>query len=189
MKKPLQIASKVLLALAIVMFGVSVLLPAILQEESELAFSALLLLNGTTIICAITGSILIYANGDTAKKAGHGLTIGGFVIMLFNALSCLIDKQEITRAAAPETTVVTSTISIASVFMLVAAVLLTAYYVLLFVQTLLNKGAAENMSPADDTRIVRVKEWKQLLDEGIITSEEFEEKRVQILGLKSKQTK
>lgn len=186
MKKPLKIASKVLLVLAVVMLGVSLLLSSVLQDSAEAAYAATFILNGSTIICAIMGAILIYAKSDTAKKVGHGLTVASFVILLSNALAVITEATQKTKATTEDTTV---SISISAVIMIVAAALLAAYYVLQFVQLLLSKGAAEAESPSTDLRIVHVKEWKQLLDEGIITQEEFEEKRVQILGLKPKQSK
>ena len=49
----------------------------------------------------------------------------------------------------------------------------------------MKKSGSDAESPNEDIRIIRIREWKQIMDEGIITKEEFESKRCQILGIKN----
>lgn len=116
---------------------------------------------------AAVGVLLMSANGDTAKRVGHGLTISSFAVGLAVALTFI------------------NAHSVAAVFMLIAAVLLVLQYICMFVIYVIKKNspdAAED--PNEDVRVVRIREWKHIMEEGIISPEEYEEKRVQILGIK-----
>lgn len=192
MKKILTIIGKVVLALAVVAFAVSMIIPGITEDELDLAYLVMLFANISIIICAIVGSVLIYANNDTARRIGHGLTVAAFVAG-FSVALMFVGKEEGAAAFSPfadavvgEKETVSST---SAILMIVAAALLAVFYIIQFVIFILNKGTKESGSPYEDTKIIRVKEWKQLLDEGIINQEEYEEKRLAILGIKPKQDK
>lgn len=53
---------------------------------------------------------------------------------------------------------------------------------IIFIVKIVRPETAEN-NPDVDERIQNVLKWKKLADDGIISKEEFEEKRVKILGL------
>lgn len=192
MKKILTIISKVVLALAAVAFAVSMIIPGLTKQAADSSFLVLLYLNVSIVICAMVGSTLTSAKSDTARRIGHGMLIAAFVAGFSVALMYVgIEKdgstfQPFAAAADAEKETLDST---SAILMIVAAALLAVYYIIQFVILLLNRGIKESGSPYEDTKIIRVKEWKQLLDEGIITEEEYEEKRVAILGLKHKAEK
>lgn len=192
MKKILTIVSKVVLALAVVAFALSMIIPGITKDTLDASYFLLVFANISVIICATVGSILTSANSDTARRIGHGMLIAAFVAGLSIALM-FIGKEEgsatlspFAAAADAEEKTVSST---SAILMIVASALLAVYYIFQFVVLILNKASKEAGSPYEDSKIIRVKEWKQLLDEGIITKEEYEEKRVAILGIKQKADK
>lgn len=186
MKKILNTISKVILALAVVAFAISIVIPGITEENLDSAFWTLMYANIAIILCAIIGSVLISSKNDTARRVGHGMTVAAFVAGFSIALLFVGKEGNVSGYA---TTTTAKTDSTAAILMIVAASLLAVYYIFQFVILILNKGTTEAESPLEDSRIARVKEWKQILDEGIITQEEFEEKRNQILGIKPKQDK
>ena len=192
MKKILTIISKVVLALAVIAFALSMIIPGITKDALDASYMVLVFANVSMIICATVGSILTAANSDTARRVGHGMIIAAFVAGLSIALM-LVDKAADGATLSPfaavtddEEKTVSST---SAIIMIVAAALLAVYYIFQFVVLILNKASKEAGSPYEDSKIIRVKEWKQLLDEGIITKEEYEEKRVAILGIKQKADK
>lgn len=70
--------------------------------------------------------------------------------------------------------------------MLIAGAFLVLHYAFLIANIILNRNCTVTENPNEDIRIIRVKEWKQLVDDGIISEAEYEEKRMQILGIKTK---
>lgn len=184
MKKVLNWISVVALWVSAALFAVSVILPSLSEEAIDASYSVVVLASYLIVILGIVGAVLIFAKNDTAKKIGHGLYVAALVLSLGIALN-FIGAESMSTVATDEETVT----SIAAVFVMIAAILAAVYYVLQLVILILGKGAKEGESPLTDTRIVRVKEWKQLMDEGIITKEEFEEKRVAILGLNKDKAK
>lgn len=192
MKKILTIISKVVLALAVIAFALSMIIPGITKDALDASYMVLVFANVSMIICATVGAILTSANSDTARRVGHGMIIAAFVAGLSIALM-FVDKAADGTTLSPfaagadaEEKTVSST---SAILMIVASALLAVYYVLQFVVLILNKASKEAGSPYEDSKIIRVKEWKQLLDEGIITKEEYEEKRVAILSIKQKADK
>ena len=121
-------------------------------------------------MCSSDLVFMTACKNDAVKKIGHGFAIASYTIGLAYALPNLED-------------------SVGALFTLFAFVALVAYYLCLLVIVIMNRGIPDSIDPREDVRIIRVKEWKQILDEGIITEEEYEEKRSQILGIKSKEAK
>ena len=191
MKKILSIISKVMLALAVVAFAVSIIIPGITKDALDSSFMVMLYLNISIVICATVGSTLTSAKSDTARRVGHGMLIAAFVAGFAIALMFVGNEtggssfSPFAAAADGEAETVSST---SAILMIVAAALLAVYYIFQFVILILSKGSKEG-SPYEDSKIIRIKEWKQLLDEGIITKDEYEEKRVSILGIKTKTDK
>lgn len=186
MKKVLNWVSVVALWVSAALFGVSVILPSLSEEAIEASYSVVVLASYLVVVLGIVGAVMIFAKNDTAKKIGHGLYIAALVLSLGIALRFI----GVEDGASTDLTEVEETVtSIAAVFVMIAAILAAVYYVLQLVILILSKGAKDGESPLTDSRIIRVKEWKQLMGEGIITKEEFEEKRVAILGLNKDKAK
>ena len=178
--KAFKITSKILLIVAAVLFVASLILPATSTEnELDSAYMVLVQLNSIIIASAGVGIFLMFAKNDTAKKIGNGLTVAAFVAGMFCAVSIMTAMGEMAKEELADPVKV----PVGAVLMIVAAVLLVAHYAFAIASYIVSKNGA-NVNPAEDARIKCVKEWKQLETEGIITKEEFEEKRVQILGLK-----
>ena len=182
MKKALKITSIIILIIAALLFAASVVLPAATTDNKlDAAFLILVQLNSIVLAGAGIGIALMFAKNDTAKKIGNGLTIASFVTGLLCAVSIMAEYGEMADDATNDVEV-----SIGAILMIVAVVFLVIHYAFLVAYYVINKSSAGIATPSDDVRIVRVREWKKLLEEGIINQEEFEEKRVQILGIKPK---
>lgn len=114
---------------------------------------------------ASVGVFLLNAPANTPQLVGHGLTVSSYTIGLTAAVLYLDN-------------------STAAIVMLVAVILLALYYLFALIVRIMQKSCSHAESPNDDIRIVRVKEWKQIMEEGIISPEEYEAKRCQLLGIK-----
>ena len=177
--KKFKIVSNVMLIVAISVFFLSIMIPAINQKSTmEAAFLVLIQANAIILALAGIGVFLIFSHGETARKVGNGMTVVSFIWGTVCALAMLIGTPEGSKDK-----------SIGAICMLVAALLLLLHYAFLLVSHILKRNSAEMENPNENIRIIRIKEWKQLLEEGIITKEEFEEKRVQILGITPKADK
>ena len=163
--KTFKILRQIFQILAVAMFVLSVVICGIDNTTENAAFLTTLTLYGSVVIFAVVGAFLTSASSDVARRIGHGLVLPSFAVGLTVALLYMEDSS-------------------AAIIMLVAAILLALYYLWALVLKITQKNGLQIDSPNEDTRIVRVKEWKQIMDEGIISPEEFEEKRCQILGLK-----
>lgn len=185
--KKFKIVSNVMIVVAVSLFVLGIILSVVSTEAQETIFLALIEANALLIAGAGIGAFLLLAKNDTAKKVGAGLLVVGFATGLICALGTLnaISQANLALGEDAEETIGTS---IGAIIMIVSTALLLLHYAFLLVAHILNKGRAiEN--PCDDIRIVQIKEWKQLMEEEIITKEEFEEKRVQLLGIKPKNDK
>lgn len=167
MKKVFKIIGIIMLSAAVVLFACGIVIPGAMADEEGSIFLALIMATVGMVAGAVVGAFLMYAKNDTAKRVGHGLTIASFVMGLSYGL--------LARDG-----------SLGAIMMIIGAVFLLLHYIALLVVAIMKRGANEIENPVEDIRIIRIKEWKQLLDEGIISKDEFEEKRVQILGLKAK---
>ena len=182
--KKFKIVSIVMLVVAVALLALGIIISTVSSKPQEEIYIALVQLNSVLIACAGIGVLMMTAKSDTAKKVGNGLTIVGFVTALVCALATMHAISKTNNALGENSEELLGT-SIGAVITIVAAALLLLHYAFLLVAYILNKSNASD-NPNDDVRIVRIKEWKQLKEEGIITEAEYEEKRVQILGLKKK---
>ena len=165
-----KIVSTVMLIVAVALYALSIFIPAVSEATLDATWLGLIEVNAIIMAAAVVGAFLKGTSSDSARKVGNGLLVVGFLVGLTCAVSLLA-----VEADEP---------SLGAIFMLVATVVLVLHYAFLLVAKLLGKNASDD--PNEDVRIVRIKEWKQLKEEGLITEEEFEEKRIAILGLKKK---
>ncbi len=172
--KIFKILKKVFQAAAAILFMLSIVLCGVIREEvkggatelAETAFLSTVMTFGAIYLFAMVGIFLVSAANETAQKVGHGMTISSFAIGL---LIALLNIEE----------------STAAIVMLLAVIMLALYYLCVFIIYIMKKSGSDAESPNEDIRIIRIREWKQIMDEGIITKEEFESKRCQILGIKN----
>ena len=134
---------------------------------ANLSFLSFLIGFVGTFALATVGIFLVSSPQDTASRVGHGFVISSYAIGLAAALMYIEN-------------------STAAIVMLIAVIALALYYLCILILKIMQKGYAETKSPNEDIRIVHVKEWKKVMEEGIISPEEYEEKRCQILGIKPK---
>ena len=154
----LQIVSLALFLGSLVICGIDV-------AEANTAFMAAMTAYVGIFALASVGIFLMSSSADTPRRVGHGLAISSYAIGLTIALI------DINNASA-------------AILMLVAVIALVFYYFCCLIIKIMQKSFPHAESPSDDIRIVRVKEWKQIMEEGIISKEEYEAKRCQILGIK-----
>ena len=173
--KATKILGKVFQIIAAVLFVASFVIACVLSRDSttDAAYVVLVTASAWIVAGATAGVFLILAQNDTAKKIGHGLTLSAYAVGLAYAL--------LTVTAEGDT-------SIGAVLMIAAAAMLVAFYICKLIGVIMNKGLSGELNPNDDIRIIRIKEWKRIMEEGIISEEEFEEKRLAILGIKTNKT-
>lgn len=177
MTKVFKILSKTLLVIAVALFAASFIIPGLSDNQSDQTYLLLIVANACILVFAVTGAILIESGNDTVRRIGHGLTVSSFLLGLTFAIPNLSSQVTIDST-------IYNVKSTAAIIMIVANAILVLSYLFRLIILILNKnGVAEADSPSEDSRVLRIREWKQILDEGIITEEEFEEKRCKILGL------
>lgn len=164
--KIFKILSKIFLICAVTLFLASFVICSVdLESQGNVTYMASIGSYTGLLALGTVGAFLLSASNGTAQKVGHGLILSSFAMGLTVALLLL------------ET-------SSGAILMLVAVIALAVHYLFELILSILKKSGTEVESPEEDVRISRVKEWKAVLDEGIITPEEYEEKRCQILGIK-----
>lgn len=161
--KVFNVIKKIILILSFVLLGVCFVFAGITLDSHDAALSTGLLM---FIVPAFIGFFLFGSENKIANKIGMGLTTAAMLIELFLVLTSLNN-------------------STAAIFGLFSVVLYAIYFIVVFVGYLAMGDKADN-DPEKDPRITKILGWKKLKEEGIISEEEFEEKRVAILGLKKK---
>lgn len=170
--KILKIVSKLALVASAILIAISLIVAATSEYLLDAVFYTLFHTEILAVIGFSIGVFLMFTKNDITKKIGYGLTA---VLMLFALINGTVVAKELDHDLS----------SAAPFLAIIAAIVYMVYYVLEFIVFILDKKH-ETFNPNDDSRIQLIKEWKALMDEGIITSEEFQEKRNQILGLDSK---
>ena len=161
--KVFNVIKKIILILSFVLLGVCFVLAGITLDSSDAAISNGLLM---FVVPAFISFFLFGSENKIANKIGMGLTTAAMLIQLFFALTKLDN-------------------STAAIIGLCSVILYAIYFIVVFVGYLAMGDKADN-DPSKDPRISKILGWKKLKEEGIISEEEFEEKRIAILGLKKK---
>ena len=164
--KIFNIITKVILVLAFVFAGVACVLGGITLETADVAFGTALM---SYVIVAFVGFFLFCSKNQTARRIGLGLTTGFMVVLFYLSL------------AGIET-------STGAIMGLVSVILYVIYFLVALIGLLAIGGEGDN-DPETDPKIKKILGWKKLQEEGIISSEEFEEKRQEILCLKKNNIK
>lgn len=162
--KIFNIVKKIILILSFV-FGIfSFVYSSFTLDGFDQTVSTLLI---SFIVLAFVGFFLFFAENKIAKKIGQGIVTGYMVILLYGSIT-YIEK------------------SVAAIFGLTSAILYAIYYLVCLIGYLALGSEGDN-NPNNDIRIKKILGWKELQNQGIITAEEFEAKREEILyGKKNK---
>lgn len=179
--KKLRIAKLITWILALVFYFVTII---VFWIESFTIFAMLIyfLSSCSCVAFAAVGIVLLQSLQTTPRKIGHVATV--FSILSTMGFACLMAEK--TEYFA---------------MLICSAVCLMASYVLCVLEIVQSKMGnpvtnkafraankkVASMLASDTERIARIREWKQLLDEGILTPEEFAEKKTEILGMAPKE--
>lgn len=162
-----NITKKTILILSFVFFGVAFFVGGVTLKSSDMAISTVLL---SYVVGAFVGFFLSFSGNNVAKRIGYGLTTGTMLIELFISVSAI------------------ETDSVAAILGLVSVIFYVVYFLVALVG-FLAIGGSEGDDPETDPKIKKITGWKKLLENGIISEEEFEAKRQAILGFKGKNEK
>lgn len=141
----------------------------------QVFITGLLPLTSTMAIIALfVGGLLIFSKNYTVELAGYGLFLGPIVAMLATAFQ--------STSGTPTTYI----LGLGSIFEIIAAACILLSLGCRLLVLLLLSPTYKNAQL--ESRIATLKEYKKLQEEGIITAEEYEEKRSAVLGLQKAQT-
>ncbi len=183
--KPFKILKLIFQAASTAAFLASLVFCALDVSVVNTAFLSFMTSYGLFFALAAIGTFLVSATSDVANRIGHGMLISSYAVGLTASLMYIGGVESGTQTAAKAAEEVPT----AAVIMLVAAVLLALYYLCNLILKIMQKNSEGFEAPEDDIRIVHVREWKKIMEEGIISPEEYEVKRCQILGIKSQEKK
>ena len=168
--KALKITRIVLVAVAAVLLGVSAVFAALPTEVMGVQtvitqFVPYFTLGvGTAFVLVVTGSIFLFSKNSTVRALGVGFTAVPYTV----ALTMLF--VELTN--------------IFGLFAAFGAIVYAVSWVFQLIMFIVRHADREDLDPDDDPKVQAVLRWKRLCDEKVITPEEYELKRVAILGLK-----
>lgn len=197
--KVLKIIEKVFFTLAVVLGAVALAFSLMLDEgviveDAPMANGLLTVqaayfgLGGLTIILLLVGGLLRYSNNDVARRVGEGFVIAVMAVLLGCGLHALVNTHE-----AGDFMVLNrfeGTAGLTLILGLVAAIVYAQSAILRGIIAIVkaSKPQREYGKNADEEEQIRqVLRWKELQNKGIITAEEFEEKRQVIFGLKKEE--
>jgi hypothetical protein len=185
MKKVFGILETIFVSLGAVLMIASCFLPITAtstgsgaSSTSAVAFGSSLstfLLNGSVFyVVVVLGAALIFFPHKIVHQIGYGLYLSG-------ASMALVVGALVLKSAGASTT---SDVGVGPILALVGAILAFVSLICEILGAKLEKE--DDSSSKEDEQIKNVLAWKDLLDKGIITKEEFEAKRMEILHLTQK---
>lgn len=186
--KALKIIKDVLLAIAIVLY-VTAIVVSVTQtikyyNSSSSYYSMILSIissSTTTIVLLFVGVFLAFSKNDTGKKIGNGLLLGAFTMIFIFAILSIASANNTGSSTSSKTKIPTTD----AVISLIAYAVILLHYLLSVIMHLLKQTDTKKTELTNN--IALIKEWKSLLDENIITPEEFDKKKSEILGLGNEQ--
>ncbi len=138
-------------------------LPVLLPFTSTLA-----------VIALFVGGLLIFSKNRNLELTGYGLFLGPIVVILVTAFRYV---------SGPQTTY---NLGVGSIFEIVGAASILLSTVFRLLVSLVLSPSYKNAQL--ESRIATLKEYRQLMNEGIITAEEYEAKRQETLGIEKTET-
>ena len=164
--KVFNIVKKIILILSFVFGIISFIYGSITLDAFDQTFSTLLV---SFVILACVGFFLFFIENKIARRIGQGIVTGYMAILLWGSIT-YIGK------------------SVAPIFGLTSVILYAIYFLICLIGYLALGNEGDN-NPNNDIRIKKILGWKELQNQGIITAEEFETKREEILYGKNKNIK
>ena len=178
--KVLKIVERIVFLVAIIVATAALSLSLMMDEMAEEPFTGIasatqqsgyfLLGAGLILVFLLVGAFLRENKGPVASKVGEGFVLAAILSMFAAAAPVLFFSENAGL-----------TIILAFVGAILYAVDAIVRFII-FIVRIVKPRASEN-NPDDDERIQNILKWKKLADDGIITKEEFEDKRIKILGL------
>ena len=169
----LKIAEKIIFILAAVLFFASSFLPLSGSSSSSLVTS---IYSSSTLLLSVFGWALFTVGFAISmfneKKYAVGMAL--FVAQPIYSLTAIIGLLISESLGTP---------GVGMILLFVAVVLIITSIVLHSIASLVNKVEDED---SIEKRIAILKTFKEYKDEGIITEEEFQAKKEEVLGLKNK---
>lgn len=169
--KKYNFIANVLMVVAFALLIIGLFLTLVIMNVGDQAFILLIQANAVMLSLGVVGAFMIYSKSDVATKIGHGFIVVCYVLALALALSVVFDAPEI---------------SIGAIVTLAAAVVCIVSYVFRIIDSIVAKNVKPDKAPTDLTAL---REWKALLDEHIITQQQFDAKRNELLGIKEEEVK
>ena len=157
--KVFNIIRNILVVLSFVSAGVAFLIGGITLDPADVAFSSAAL---SFIVVVSVGFFLFFTTNNITKKIGLGLSTACMLGLAYYALKTL--------GEAPTSSIVS----------LVAVILYVLYFGVNLLGYLILGNNCEN-EPDKDPKIKAVLKWRKMVEEGIISKEEFEATRQEVL--------
>lgn len=177
--KIVKLIENIFLILGSVLFVVAGILSYSLDETLGIKGFAtgLALMGGFTVLCLFVGIFLYFAENKVLSRLGLALVLGCACINLGLAIVSLGES-----AKTSSDTSISYSIAMAGSIIVILAFFLDMTYILLEKALKVQKEATSAEQLNNDVELLE--KWKKLLDEKMITEEEFEAKRKAILHIK-----
>lgn len=173
--KILKTFEKVFFGVAIALIVLAMTLSGLIDESESIAglltVSIGLMPLSVVLFLAIflVGAFLFYSNNKIARLIG-GPTVGAYFVILFSV-----------TLEAMETSISLLLAFIATIVYAVAMVLFAVHCFIVYIRKDTKKLAKHD--PDNDEKVQLIIKWKDLLERGVVTEEEYELKRKAILEL------
>lgn len=125
-------------------------------------------LAATTVTSLLVGLTLVFTKNEISTKVGLGLLLAGFGMAFITVLNSM-----------------TGTLPYFAIMSLVAIILFGISFIFKAIAVADKRSNSDD--PDEDPTIQKIIKWKKLLDEGILTEQEYQDKREAILGLNKKE--
>lgn len=177
--KIVKLIENIFLILGSVVFVVAGILSYSLDETLGIKGFAtgLALMGGFTVLCLFVGIFLYFVENKVLSRLGLALVLGCACINLGLAIVSLGES-----AKTSSDTSISYSIAMAGSILVILAFFLDMTYILLEKALNVQKEATSAEQLNNDVELLE--KWKKLLDEKMITEEEFEAKRKAILHIK-----
>ena len=177
--KVLKIVERIFFVLAVIVAIAACCMSRALDEFSaKAAPGALTAVSGYYLLGAgigiallAVGALIRYNPNRIASLVGDGLVLSFFAILFGSCLAYLMSGGYY---------------GITILLGLVAAILYAIYAIvrlIIFIVSIVKPAGTTDNDPDNDKRIILITKWKNLLDKGIITKDEFAVKRNEILDI------
>lgn len=176
--KVLKVVERIVFLVAVILGAVALTFSLMLDEGAEEPFIGIATVSaayvalgaGFVLLFLLVGALLRNNKNNVAAKIGEGFTLMAILVLFGTAAPVMLAGEDAGL-----------TIMLAFVAGIIYAIDAIVRFIIFIVRIVKPEAAAED--PDVDERIQNILKWKKLCDDGIISKEEFEEKRLKILGL------